>query len=44
MGYRKLSNNKYKIIIEHGYDIFGKRVRKTEKMEHKKKALSQDAI
>lgn len=30
MAYRKLSNNKYKIIIEQGYDIFGKRVRKTE--------------
>lgn len=30
MGYKKLSNNKYKITIEQGYDINGKRVRKTE--------------
>lgn len=30
MGYSKLSNNKYKIIIELGYDILGKRKRKTE--------------
>lgn len=30
MGYKKLSNNKYKITIEQGYDYLGKRVRKTE--------------
>lgn len=30
MGYRKLSTNKYKITTELGYDIFGKRIRKTE--------------
>ena len=30
MAYRKVSSNKYKIIIEQGYDIFGKRIRKTE--------------
>ena len=30
MGYIKLSNNKYKITIELGYDILGKRRRKTE--------------
>src|SRR5574344_1546115 len=30
MGYSKLSNNKYKITVELGYDILGKRKRKTE--------------
>ena len=30
MGYSKLSNNKYKITIELGYDILGKRKRKIE--------------
>ena len=30
MGFKKLSNNKYKISVELGYDILGNRKRKTE--------------
>ena len=32
MGIVKLSNNEYKIVIELGYDILGKRKRKTKKI------------
>ena len=40
MGITRLSNNKYKIIIELGYDILGNRKRKTATINGTK----QDAI
>ena len=30
MGYKKLSNNKYKVTVELGYDVLGHRQRKTK--------------
>ena len=34
MSIKRLSNNKYKITIELGYDILGNRKRKTDPFNH----------
>ena len=45
MSFKKLSNNKYKISVELGYDILGNRKRKTEITgKYNRKALADGWI